>query len=58
MNKPIDPAKLEWADYAVQAQCGNLKELTHANLGKWPELSQLVAPLWTDTGLKTRAGID
>ena len=53
----FDPAKLQWADYAVvQAQCGNLSgnELTHNLSGNLqPQLSLLAEALWTDPGIKS-----
>ena len=55
-HTPLDPTKLEWADYAVvQAYCGNLSgnEFTCNLSGNFhPQLSQLAEPLWPDPGIK------
>ena len=51
-----DTTKSEWADYAIQAYCGNLSgnELTRNSSAKtWLQSSQLAEPVWTDPGLKS-----
>ena len=51
-----DPTKSEWADYAVQAWCGNLSgnKLTRDLSGDIrPQSSQVPEPLWTDSGIKS-----
>ena len=49
-----DPTKLEWADSAVQAKCGNLsgKMSSQATCQETLGHSQLAEPLWTDPGLE------
>ena len=57
----LDLSKSEWADYAaVQAECGNLSgnELIRNSSGNtWSQSSQLVEPLWTDPGLKSKISL-
>ena len=55
-HTPLDPTKLEWADYAtLQTWCWNLSgnELTRNLSGNIrPQSSQLAEPLWTDPCIK------
>ena len=52
----LDTSKSEWADAAVQAECGNLSgnELTRNSSGNTRlQSSQLAQPLWADPGRKS-----
>ena len=53
----LGPSKSEWADYAVQVECGYLSgnELTRNSPGNniRSQSSQLTEPLWTDPGLRS-----
>ena len=57
----LDSVKSEFADWAaVQALCGNPSgnKLTHNLSGNiWPQSSQLMQPLWTDSGLKSKISV-
>ena len=57
----LDPTKSEWADYAVQAQCGNLSVKTSSHATRQEntrqQSSQLADPPWTDPGLESGTGM-